>query len=527
MIRKYLFIIVPLFLAFFLSSCLHDDSTLGSNSVSDIAVSGMDDSYTASSYIGEHLKIIPMVNTEYAEDDIAYTWLLLNENAGDITSDGDTIQPTVIGHAKDLDYEVDVEPGVYKLRLEAQAKSNGYTVYATAKLTVQTNFSQGFYIMKETADGNTEVDLLSGNGVFMENLLTKIDGTPMQGKPLTLSPCYSHGYIDDETGKTAMDNAISIISESGSFEMKRLTDLKTIFDRSNLLFDKMADDEKPYAICHSASGYIYYFSSNGLRYNSESDGTTSGRYGLPAEDCGGSRFFTQDLPSFGGVVFWDEMAHSLLSCDYDGAVSPLIYDDNTGEDETTGLVSYDCLHIGYNYMNNAGTVTIILEDKSTGKRYLYLTKSSMNGVYLSKRSEIDAGLHFAKATAFSTNGLSAKYIYCVDAGQIYACIYDNDTLTETTLHFQGIGSGESITYVGNQFWNPDASPGTPFNYLVVGTQKGAGYSIYLYNMVGGAPEGQPVKTIHGTGKLNTVRWISSQFNTNDWIKDYNVYNMNN
>ena len=47
---------------------------------------------------------------------------------------------------------------------EATATANGYAATAEMKLSVSTTFSQGFYILKETADGNTELDVYTQKG---------------------------------------------------------------------------------------------------------------------------------------------------------------------------------------------------------------------------------------------------------------------------------------------------------------------------------------------------------------------------
>ena len=75
--------------------------------------------------------------------------------------------------------------------------------------------------------------------------------------------------------------------------------------------------------------------------------------------------------------------------------------------------------------------------------------------------------------------------------------------------------------MGNQFWDDD------FNYLIVGTRQGDGYKVYLYRLVGGAPQGDPVATAAGKGRLKSVKYLRSAFDKNlwDWGKlVYNPYN---
>lgn len=193
----------------------------------------------------------------------------------------------------------------------------------------------------------------------------------------------------------------------------------------------------------------------------------------------------------------------------------MIYEDYTGEGLTQDLSNYECLHIGYNFINGEGVATIILQDDATSKHYLYTTTSSFFGIYMSDYKPISSSLHMAKATAFCKNVGEARYIYCVDEGKVYACVFSEDELTEVPLTLSGIGSGETTTYVGNQMWQGATSGGDTFDYVLVGTQKGNEYTIYMYETVGGVPEGAPVKTIHGTGTLKTVLYLNSNFNTSD------------
>ena len=115
----------------------------------------------------------------------------------------------------------------------------------------------------------------------------------------------------------------------------------------------------------------------------------------------------------------------------------------------------------------------------------------------------------AKATGYSVSGGAAQYIYCVDEGTVYSCNLNNHEYAETPVTFTGLPSNEKITYVSNQYWD-NGQPDSPmnFNYLIVGTQSDNEYNVYMYEMLGGLPKGQPVKTMKGEGKLKCVRYLS-------------------
>lgn len=144
-----------------LTSCFDDDSTSGFDEngnlrVGELTVSGLEETYTKTAYIQEHLQINPVVEG-YSDNELSYHWILINDQTGKTNAKGDTIQPIDLGTEKNLDYEVNLAPGDYQVRLYTTVNKTGLVNIAYASLVVQTSFSQGFYVLKETADGNTEM----------------------------------------------------------------------------------------------------------------------------------------------------------------------------------------------------------------------------------------------------------------------------------------------------------------------------------------------------------------------------------
>ena len=124
------------------------------------------------------------------------------------------------------------------------------------------------------------------------------------------------------------------------------------------------------------------------------------------------------------------------------------------------------------------------------------------------------------------NGITASYLYCVDAGHLYAMNFADTDQGEVELMPEGIASDETINFVANQFWNPAFSSGDPFDYLIVGTQKGDAYKLYFYNTNGGAPQGKPVMTMEGKGKVKSVRYVNTDYNVHDSQFGYLTFNSN-
>lgn len=512
--------------ALLLASCFSDDSTGFDNEVSDISVSGIDEEYTKTAYIGERLEISPVVEAGYGDAQMDYQWMLLDGKTGSVTSVGDTIQPAIISTEKNLSYEVNLSPGTYQLRFVARAKTNDYTSITLAKLNVETEFSSGFYIMKETADGNTELDLLASGGKLATDLLQKTQGSSLSGKPYSMWINYGHYYVNPESDEMESTNSVTVITEDGGMKMMRSSDLGVIFDRSSLLFEEMEQKEKPYAFFLQMMYGLTYMSSSGLRYTNDEysmAGTSpcSGKMGLPLDGVGGgSKHVIHSIPNFGGLLVWDEQSRSLNAINYNFMQSPLTYMNMTGEDVTQNLANHECLSCGMNVVNGVETDNFILQDNATGRRYVYLC----DGNYLTDRLEVPANSRMAKATAFATNGQTARYIYFTTGDKLYGYNFANADFSEVEMPLRGIGQGETIAYVANQFVAQSGS--SNFDHLIVGTQKGNEYKLYFYDMIGGVPDGDPVRTVQGTGKVRAVRSLTPGARLSYLMFSYYIYPIN-
>ena len=102
--------------------------------------------------------------------------------------------------------------------------------------------------------------------------------------------------------------------------------------------------------------------------------------------------------------------------------------------------------------------------------------------------------------------------------------FNDENMNEIEIKPEGIGSGENIVFVANQFWNASGSSDDKFNYLIVGTQSGDNYKLYFYNINGGAPDGKPLMTKEGKGKVKCIRFLNTKYSGGGMAStlDYNA-----
>lgn len=483
-----------LFCSCFLAGCFKDESTLATREVGDIEIEELKDKAVIS-YCGMRLEASPVVKTDYPESELSYAWYYFGGGESEYTN-GYREHPVMEG--KDLSYEVNLPSGRYTFVFEVTAK-NGYMRTQEMNVSVSTDFSEGFYILKETAEGNTDADVFTDRGLS-ENVLLQVTGASLEGKPTNISMTYIHPYVNDENLELETDNMVHIFTEKG-YGAFRSEDLKQVFDCSNAFFGEVAEDENLYVV---ASGIfcLYMVSSKGVYscYGGEmSSMGSTGQYGFPV-GTGGSKFF-QALGMGMDLIFWNDAEHQLNSIDYNGIeVLALEYDLKEG----MKAERLECIASGKNYTSFEGTLWFLVEDNETAVRYLYIV-DDYGAVSI---QQLDASLHIARGKQVAGNALQAKLIYALDDNRLY--VYNWETQTEQEVSLPGIASGEEITYVSNQFLNI-GSKSDDFDCLVVATQQGDKYKVYFYkDLVGGYPMTPTDRIAEGEGLVKSVRFMSSR-----------------
>ena len=134
--------------------CYKDRSSTRWEPIGSIIVEGIQREYRLAP-VTDTLRINPVVRSTDPNDNVAgfeYLWTYYNVSRGDI----DTISRT-----KNLVFPITLSSGVYRVVLRVTNPDNGYTVFHTTTLRVATVFSLGFYFLKETSAGHTELDFFT------------------------------------------------------------------------------------------------------------------------------------------------------------------------------------------------------------------------------------------------------------------------------------------------------------------------------------------------------------------------------
>ena len=495
---KKIYLLLPLMLLTFVS-CFEDDTNYSYKPVSDIEIKNIEKLYVKVLYLGENLEITPEINTEYT--DLAYEWYLWKPSKEEYN--GPEYDPDykadMISVERNLSYPIDEigEAGTYTVMLKVISKSNDYAKSFTTRLDVTTEVSRGFYILKETADGNSELDLHYRDGEpVMANLFTAKEYGPMEGKPLSLAVHFAHGYLDPRDNKPKNCRSISVATDQGKIAFYNSEDLNLTLDNSSVTYSGLAEDEIPYM--SFANGYCnHLLTSKGVTVTYVTTmGPSTGKFATHSNK-GGSTF------AFGygeDAYFWDQDNEkiSYVNAMWMGEVGPNgAYEE--GEYTTAGM---ECLTCGHNEASSPAKGYFLMKEKATGNQFMYVIDLSATKPI--DKVSIASDLKLAKATAYAFNVHEAEYIYFVADNKLYKYSLAEKKEDATPIALEGITAGETITQLSYQWLNDgDYS----FTHLIVGTQEGNKYRVRMYDLTASIPQ-KLVRTIEGEGIFKSVMYMS-------------------
>ncbi|MCK9628278.1 MAG: PKD-like family lipoprotein [Bacteroidales bacterium] len=466
---------------FFITACYVDKGNYDYTAISDITISGIETSYSKIA-ASDTLKITPRIESTYNESDFEYTWLIYDKN-----NKCDTL-----GKDRNLNYLINNAPGTYTIFYYVKNKSNTYYSHTNTTLTVSTRYSLGHYILKETASGDTDIDILLNDGKLISDVLLKTQGTALSGAPKSMGILYNKQLTDPLSLTKSSANCIGIITATNNYSIFNTSDMRLIFNPDNMFYEKQ--NETPFKFITFMWNDV--FLTNKGVFSEDNMSVGSGIFGFPSGESGASQFWAFSTTTV-GLVYWDETNSRLLYTNYNAVASVL-------SNDLYPTTNYTCLFMG----SYKGTAYALFKDKANSKMYLYIitAKSSSRPPVVSAVKEIPSTMRFYSASQYGSNERTAQLIYFIENNKPY--YYDVVNNNEHEIPFTDLPSGETITYISNRF-DRNATP--KIDYLTIATQNGGDYHLYMYNMVGGLPYGAPARTVTGKGKVKETHFLNSTY----------------
>lgn len=492
------------------SACYNEEGNYDYTEIQEIGISGIAESYTRIA-LQDTLRITPEVSIENNNEPFTYLWTIRSVSAAN-TDMGDTI-----GKDKALVYPVNLKQGIYDIALQVTDYRNLEKIFRT-QLLVETQFSRGFFVLKET-ENHTELDLHLPDQNVISNLLEKSSGHVMEGKPNSLGFKYDYYYINPETAAYELTNILTVCTEKDALILKA-EDMSVIYNHETMFVGEIPADEPLYIFCHPQGlGYISnegYYQSYQLPPYSKG----SGRFGIPLaieENCQPD-IHTVINGTTKTVYFYDRLNQRLL-CDSWAYLYSFEETGYHGSQPSPNHIPYQLKYLGRNEEGGISRGYAVFKEQ-TGKHYIYELDFDLMKYYDSSNpiisvKEVPSTSEFNAASHYAINERGAKFIYFTANAKLY--LYDIELNTSRPLSFDGLPADEEITYLSNRFWTQEDDAENNFNYLAIGTHKNGNYKIYLYNMLGGTPQGQPRQILKGQGKAVMMQYMSPKMVGNSYL----------
>lgn len=473
-----------------LGACYQDKGNYDYISRPDITVD-LDSSYTVVALKDTlDITVNPSPNDEYE-----YLWL----------ARGTRIEFDTLGKDAHLRWKVNLPQGQYDLYLQLTSKKDGYLRVFQSDLWVTSNYSDGWFILKEQ-NGETDLDFhsTSDSGEVIENILENAIGKKMHGRAGDMSLLTSRSLPNPE-GSFIYENLLWMNSQDETW-LVRTNDMSLYHDYSQMFYGE-APAEKP--LWFMAYGYRGDLLCNkqGVYYGNN-QGTSTLQFGMPLDyekesEIGGYGFLDQ----IGGYYFYDEKNQRFLAASQTG--SPLIFETKQSESgeflvdvNNTGC---SMLYMGINTPESERAYALMWD----GNRH-YIYTLSVNGniswavpynpiidVKTLNNNKLNESTHFAIHA-------SLPYIYYTDASGERVHYYDilGRSFVENAIE---LPAGEKVSFMKALFFKPANGEGA-FDKFVVATEKDGHYKVYLYDMPAGKPTTAP-QILEGNGKVSSIQRV--------------------
>ena len=496
---KYIFLIVS---GFVMISCMKDLGNYKYEDVGKPQIGNLPASISVT--IPDNLKITPTVNIP--ENDCKTVWFvqIKDKTANDVETYADTLSRQL-----SLDVPFEYPVGAYTLYLKVTDKTTGVSEYASTEVSVISGYSTGYYLLKETIEGNTELDFHRTDGNVFSDLIAKSNGTALNGKPKTLSYLNGYCYLNETTGQNDINSLLVALSEKDCVTLNMM-DMSQARGYDQWYFD--SSNIYPVEKIHHFNNLCYsygMFAEDGLFTNYQCaawemyssgklassadimmDGTL--RYSCASDVC----YFVYS------AYFYDSLNSAINYVNLNGECykAKLQYTPLTsGQNPKLEKLADRVIYVGG--VSPEDNYVIIICEREDGSKYLYYALADEQVLNIEAKSEITLESAFDGSVRYATCRKGSNYVYSLYNNEIYAMNPDNGQVAKLVL--PDLPAGE-ITCFDTMYYD---HPEVGYNHFVVATYKDGAYTVSFYEMIGGEPvaEKSPVITFSGIGRVKTLQ----------------------
>lgn len=421
---------------------------------------------------------------------------------------GSAPQRDTLSLSRELSFDVTYESGTYNLVYELRDPKRDIYVQKRVLMTVQSDISAGWYVMKEEND-ETDIDYITMDGVKIENLILSSGQERLAGKPVKMayqSSRYTPVVTNPDGTKTKLVN-------KKAFHVFSDRDIK-IFNADNMglfynyedYFYEVPDERKPQN-CGFYSTDLYVINA-GKVYTLYGMSPNSGMLGYAKP---GMYDLHPDMV-IGGLsgMFFDKNTRTFYSTSTSGSAMNLFADGTDGEISPSNM-NVDMVRLLTRLEGYSVSAFAVMKNKDKAEYYLFDIAFNMTEYPFVAIDTIPVHCEMPRAEVMASSVYASCIYYAKseadgDVLKVYKNI-KNDNRESELMRFPG----EKIAYIVNINYNPwGGAEEKKFNHLVVLTNSADGWKLYRFKTIGQTPEIEPEPVIiySGKGKAGYVMFRS-------------------
>lgn len=485
-------------------ACYKDHSNYSYQQPEVITVTGIENAYTRIAY-QDNLSIDPTVSSSATDTLFDCYWGVHMASSISLFS----IKMDTLAHTRQLNYRVALPAGQWKLVFCARNRKTGYSQYTTSDLAVATEFTRGWYVVKNNG-AQTDLDLfLTPQSITpdgkMENIIQQVNNRQLEGKASSLM--FTANYKTDLSNSGVTTRAIAVWSDK-DLVILDLNSCQILRTFESLFFDPPAI-KAPGAFFFQNSSYyllnngkvhsIYNISKNTGQFgNAHVNGTFNDDYRL-------SRYYCAYGP--GGNVFFDEISSSFMLTTGNGQQLTK-YPNNPASNMPSISNNKTMLYMGLK-ATSPYTGYAILQDKSNSSLKL-LTAVKVTGgfspVLTLTADTIAPASKMHSASLFTTLNGDESLLYFLRGNEIWSRNLSNKA---EQLQYT-VPAGETISFIRHRKYTGTVTTEQPyyFNYIIVGSSSGENYKIRMFTKTAGNMAATPAFVLEGKGRAADITYIS-------------------
>ncbi|MFV0592018.1 MAG: PKD-like family lipoprotein [Draconibacterium sp.] len=508
---KKLILYISLVVLAVFPSCYEDLGNYDYIEAEVITVEGIETSYDKVSAI-DRITLDPEVSSNDPDAEFEYFWGIYETNAQGYAPKLDTI-----AYTKSIDYLVTQDAKLWVLVFGAKNIHTGLTKLVNADINVTTEFTRGWYVLK---DNGTETDIdqfLTPDTIIpermAEDVFSVVNGRKLNGKAKQL--VFFSSYKSFMTNPSRASNTRTLFALSDKDASAIYIDNFNQIRPLNELFYDAPTVEAPSLVSYNSSTASNYFINNGKLHYIYIMSLNSGVFGAPVlrNNTNDDYHLSQYAIGHGKQhLYFDEVSTTFVSHPMAGTTMVEAKDAATTEMSAINT-NKKLLYMG---TQGSGKPGVALFQDLTDPDLVILSELDGNYNSLSFTNDTIAPTEKIHNATRVTINQDESMLYFETNGEIWS---RNRANRNEQKQFTA-PAGEEITFIRHLKYTTASDAPFNFNYVMIATTNGGHYKVYFFQKSSGNLASEPDFVLEGEGQVGDVIYISPKVSDYTYIGGY-------